>query len=204
MDTEDQDIGIESFQIRDCTISVVGITPYSPSRHPGEEKKKNEEWDEFEARTWRKKAHTLDDGTMFIPGDGFKLALDDAVRNLNLKIPGKGNQTYTGVVKMGVTAIGDLDLGVNIKDLKAERVYCHAGGKRTDGTRVNRLFPILHEWKGNITLRIFNDSLTQERFEYFFAKSGLLVGVGRGRPGNGCPRGNGRYRPVEFKWENVT
>ena len=202
-DADENEIDIASFQIRDVTITVDGITPYSQSAHPGEDKEKSETWDDYEARVWRKKAHTLPGGEMFIPGSAFKLCLDEAAQNLNEKIEGKGNQRWSGVFKMGIAPMSDMALGVNIDDCKYETVYCHANGRRMPGPRVNRLFPILHRWGGRLTLRIFNDAITQEKFEEFFSKAGLIAGVGRGRPSTGCPNGLGRFRPVRFEWVNV-
>jgi hypothetical protein len=202
----DQDQEVEPFTIRDVIIDIVGITPYSPSRHPGEEKEKSEDWEDYESRIWRRKCHAEmdgDDGDVYVPGAAFKLCLDETVQNLNEKIPGKGNQTYTGVLKMGVAPISNMPLGVRVSSLKVEKVYCHSAGKRGPGTRVMRWFPIVHDWKGTITMRIFNDSLTEKKFEEFFMKAGVLAGVGRGRPSTGCPVGNGRFRPTRFTWSTV-
>jgi hypothetical protein len=192
---------VESFRIRDVTIEVEGITPYSPSRST-EEKDKSESWEDYEARVWRLKAHEHN-GEVFIPGDAFKLCFDEGIKNLNEKIPGKGNQTYTGVFSMGIAAVSNMPLGVKVEDLRAEPVFCHSNGKRLPGPRVTRIFPILHKWSGQITFRVFNDSITQEKFEEFFRKVGVLAGVGRGRPSTGCPRGNGRFRPTKFVWSDV-
>lgn len=203
IDTNSADIGT-NFHIRDVTITVEGITPYSQSAHTGEDKEKSETWDDYEARIWRKKAHTLPSGEMFVPGSAFKLCLDEAIQNLNEKIGGKGNQTWSGVFRMGLAPMSDMPLGVKIDECMSERVFCHSNGKRGPGTRVNRLFPILHRWGGTVTLRIFNDNITQEKFEEFFTKAGLIAGVGRGRPSTGCPNGLGRFRPVRFEWSDVT
>ncbi len=202
-DDEGQDADIEAFAIRDVTVTLEGITPYSQSAHPGFEKEKSETWDDFEARAWRHKAHTRGDGSVFIPGAAFKLCIDEAAQNLNEKITGKGNQRWAGVFKMGLAPLTDMDLGVNIADTKFETVYCHANGKRMPGTRVNRVFPFFPKWGGSVTFRIFNDSITQEKFEEFFAKAGLIAGVGRGRPSTGCPNGLGRFRPTRFQWSVV-
>lgn len=199
---DDVDVS-SSFEIRDVTVTIEGVTPYSQSSHPGIEKEKSETWDDYEARVWKLKAHTHADGTVYIPGSAFKLCLDEAAVNLNEKIQGKGNQRWAGVFKMGLAPMSDLDLGVNIADALCEKVYCHANGKRMPGTRVNRLFPIFHRWGGEVTFRVFNDSITQEKFEEFFAKAGLLAGVGRGRPSTGCPNGLGRFRPTKFVWSKV-
>lgn len=203
--TETEEIQIEGFAIRDITIDVIGITPYSPSRQVQTEKLKSEDWETYEARTWRQKAHVDENNIIFLPGDAFKLSLDEATQNLNEKIPGKGNQTYTGIMKMGVAAISDMSTGVKLDDVLVEKVFCHSGGKRVAGaTRVMRWFPILHQWGGSITLRVFNDNLTEAKFEEFFHKAGLIAGVGRGRPSTGCPRGNGRFRPLSFDWVRVS
>lgn len=194
----DTDNEIEAFSIRDVVITVEGITPYSPSR-PTRDKEKSESWDDYEASVWRDKAH-VDGGYLLIPGSAFKLSLDEAVQNLNEKIPGKGHQTWTGVVKMGLAPLTNMPLGVKIDDVKYEKVFCHSSGKRGPGTRVMRWFPIVHKWGGQITFRIFNDNLTQAKFEEFFLKAGVLAGVGRGRPSTGCPVGNGRFRPTKFVW----
>jgi hypothetical protein len=197
-----EDMEIESFTIRDVAINVEGITPYSPSRNPGEDKEKSESWEDFESRVWLKKAHH-ENGNVFIPGAAFKVCLDEAVKNLNEKVPGKGNQTYTNIIKMGVAPMSDMPLGIRLEDMKIEKVYANANGVRGPGTRVTRWFPIVHSWKGQINLRVFNDNLTQAKFEEFFAKAGLLSGVGRGRPSTGCPMGNGRFRPTKFTWSTI-
>ena len=197
--TEPQDI--EAFAIRDVTIDVVGVTPYSPSR-PVREKEKSESWDDFESSVWRSKAH-VEDGMIYIPGAAFKLCLDEAVKNLNEKIPGKGNQTWTNVLRMGVAPISNMNLDIPLESAQVEKVYCHANGQRGPGTRVMRWFPIFHKWSGRITFRVFNDNLTQAKFEEFFMKAGVLAGVGRGRPSSGCPMGNGRFTPVRFTWTEV-
>lgn len=198
----DTDNEVEAFSIRDVTIQIEGITPYSPSR-PTREKEKSESWDDYEASVWRDKAH-VEDGKLFIPGSAFKLSLDEAVQNLNEKIPGKGNQTWTGVIKMGLAPLSNVQLGIALDDVMVEKVFCHSNGKRGPGTRVMRWFPIVHRWCGTITFRVFNDNLTQAKFEEFFLKAGVLAGVGRGRPSTGCPVGNGRYRPIKFVWSKVS
>ena len=202
MTATETDQDVEAFSIRDVNIQIEGITPYSPSRAT-REKEKSESWDDYEAAVWRDKAH-VENGELFIPGAAFKLSLDEAVQNLNEKIPGKGNQTWTGVIKMGLAPLTNVNLGVKLDDVLVEKVFCHSNGKRGPGTRVTRWFPIVHQWSGEITFRIFNDNLTASKFEEFFLKAGVLAGVGRGRPSTGCPVGNGRYRPTRFTWTKVS
>ena len=186
--------------MRDVIIKIEGLTPYSASKHVAESLLKGEKKDDHEKRRWREKMHADDQGNVFIPGVSFKLALDETASLLNEKIPGKGNQTYTGQFQTGVVAMGDLDLGIKSDSVKAISIFAHANGKRGPGTRVTRWFPFIPTWGGDLHMRIFNDSLNEEVFERFFIQSGLLAGVGRGRPKTGSPAGNGRYRPVSFNW----
>lgn len=188
--------------MRNVTIEIEGLTPYSASRYFEPEPQKGETKDAHEKRRWREKAHVTEDGEMFIPGVAFKLALDETAQLLNEKIPGKGNQTWTGQFATGVVAMSNVHLGVPIKEAKAIQIFAHANGKRGPGTRVMRYFPFLPSWGGALEMRIFNDQIPEEVFERFFGQAGLLAGVGRGRPITKSPAGNGRFRPVKFVWSN--
>ena len=188
--------------MRNVTIQIEGLTPYSSSKYFEPDIQKGETKDAHERRRWREKAHVTETGGMFIPGVAFKLALDETAQLLNEKIPGKGNQTWTGQLATGVVAMSDVDLGVKIKDVKAIQIFAHANGKRGPGTRVMRFFPLLPSWSGTLEMRVFNDTIPEEVFERFFEQAGLLAGVGRGRPITKSPAGNGRFRPVKFTWSN--
>lgn len=186
--------------MRTVTIGIEGLTPYSASKYFEPEIQKGETKDAHEKRRWREKAHINDAGHVYIPGVAFKLALDETAQLLNEKIPGKGNQTWTGQFATGVVAMTDVDLGVKATELKSIQIFAHANGKRGPGTRVMRYFPFVPTWRGNIEMRIFNDSLPEDVFERFFTQAGLLAGVGRGRPITKSPAGNGRFKPVTFTW----
>lgn len=188
--------------MRDVTIQIESITAYSSSKHFDEDFQKGEKPDEHDRRRWREKAHVDDEGRVFIPGVSFKMALDEAAGKKNEKIKGKGNQTYTGLFRSGVSAMGDVYLGVRIDDLKAISLYVSSTGERAGGggKRVTRWFPFVPSWKGTLEMRVFDDSIPETVFEKFFADAGIVAGVGRGRPSTGCPVGNGRFKPVSFSW----
>jgi hypothetical protein len=188
--------------MRTVKIDIEGLTPYSASRYFEPEVQKGETKDAHEKRRWREKAHVNDNGIVYIPGVAFKLALDETAQLLNEKIVGKGNQTWSGQFATGIVAMNDVDLGVNIKDVKAIQIFAHANGKRGPGTRVMRFFPFVPKWGGTLEMRVFNDKIPEDIFERFFEQSGLLAGVGRGRPITKSPAGNGRFRPVNFTWAN--
>lgn len=186
--------------MRTVTIHVEGLTPYSASQYFEPEILKGETKDAHEKRRWREKAHVNDIGNVYIPGVAFKLALDETAQLLNEKIPGKGNQTWTGQFATGVVAMSDVDLGLKAADLKSIQIFAHANGKRGPGTRVMRYFPIVYSWQGELVMNVFNDTLPEDVFERFFTQAGLLAGVGRGRPITKSPAGNGRFKPVQFTW----
>jgi len=186
--------------MRDVYVTIEGLTPLSLSRHPGEEKNDGEQWEDYEKRIWRRRAHVNDAGNVVAPGVFFKLALDEGVKKKNEKIKGKGHQTYSGLFASGTCAMNDIDLGVKLENLKAIQVYCHSNGKRGPGGRVMRWFPFIPNWGGQLHMRLFNDAIPKEVFEEFFEFAGVNAGVGRGRPSTGCAAGNGRFKPIEFKW----
>lgn len=187
--------------MKNVTVTVEGITPYSSSKNVDEVKKKDETHEDFDKRVWREKAHYDGEGNVYIPGVGFKLALDEAVSRMNEKIKGKGNQTYTGLFRSGVAAMSDMYLGIKKADLQSLTIYANLDGKRGGGKRGNRVFPYVPKWRGSVEFCIFTDLISQADFERFFTEAGLISGVGRGRPSMGCPAGNGRFKPVEFRWQ---
>lgn len=187
--------------MRKVTVEIKGLTAYSPSRFVHAELKQGETRDEMEQRMWREKAHADERGIVFIPGASFKLALDEAAKLANEKIRGRGQQTYGKVVTTGVTALGDMSLGVKVDDLQAIQIFANADGVRGSGSRVTRIFPILYKWGGQLTLGVFNDTLEAAVVEKYLMLAGALIGVGRGRPATGCAAGNGRFEPVKFTWQ---
>jgi hypothetical protein len=189
--------------MRTVTIQVKGLTPYSASRPTDLERQKSESHEDFDKRIWREKAHFDANGNVFIPGVCFKLALDEVAALLNEKIKGKGNQTYGKVISTGTVAMTDMFIGVKKDQLQPIMIYANLDGKRGGSTRGNRYFPIVTSWIGEVEFHIFNDELPAEIFERYFTQAGLLIGVGRGRPGMKSPAGNGRFQPVKFEWAEI-
>ena len=189
--------------MRDVVVTIKGLTPYSASRHFDIEKTEGATAEDHDKKHWREKAHYDEDGNVVIPGVCFKLALDEAAARKNEKIKGRGNQTYTGLFKSGVTAMSDMVLAVKKDDLRSITIFSNLDGKRGGSSRGNRTFPIVASWGGTVEFRVFNDDIAEADFERFFAQAGLIAGVGRGRPSTGCPAGNGRFTPTEFKWSKV-
>lgn len=186
--------------MRDLIIKIEGLTAYSPSKYFEPSLLKGETKEEHERRRWREKAHVNETGKVYIPGVSFKMAIDEVAALLNEKIKGKGNQTYTSQFATGIVAMGDVDLGVSIDEVKPVQIFAHANGKRGPGTRVMRWFPYIPEWQGELHLRVLNDTLPEDVIERYVEQAGLLAGVGRGRPITRSAAGNGRFKPATFSW----
>ena len=186
--------------MKTVTVTIKGVTPYSPSQPSGRVKAKDVSHDDFEKLVWRDRAHVNSDGIVFIPGVSFKLALDEAVKTMNEKIVSKGNQTFSKVFGSGVTAMTDMVLGVKKADLQSITIYANLDGVRGGSKRGNRIYPIIPVWGGTVQFCIFNEAISEKDFERFFKAAGMISGVGRGRPAKSCPAGNGRFIPEKFVW----
>jgi hypothetical protein len=184
-------------------ITVKGMSPYSASKYFAPNLLPGEDLDDHEQRRWREKAHVNDDGVVFIPGVAFKLALDTAAKKSNESISGKGTQKWQGLFASGVAVHSDMPLGIKVEDLKSVTIFAHANGKRGDGTRVMRTFPIITTWGGDVELLVLDDNIQPSIFETFFTRAGLIAGVGRGKPSSGCAQGLGRFTPTAFCWSEI-
>jgi hypothetical protein len=180
---------------------LVGESPYSQSKKYDDidvPRLSKELPDDYEKRTWRNRMHTTKDGHVFIPGSCFANSLMEAVRRLQIKIPGQGNSKYTKNFEAGIMITDGITLPIKAVDVPGERLYVPANGQRGHGKRVYRIFPRIDEWEGKITVYIFDDIITADIFRIGIVSAGQLVGVGRFRPAN---RGfYGRFSVKEIIW----
>lgn len=175
------------------------LSPYSQSRMVFEKKPDKLDWDAWEAKTWRDKAHLTPEGNLYIPPMQFKRALETAAQMLSLKIKGRGTATYTKHFLAGVQVLEPLVLPLTRDQLVSETINANADGKRGSGKRVLRTFPIVHQWEGVVTYHVFDDTITEDVFEKVLRESGNFVGIGRFRAAVGGMYG--RYAVVEVSWE---
>lgn len=186
--------------MRQVTVHIVGITPYSQSRMHDAPKLDKERPDEYEARTWREKCTFDATGMIEIPAMAFKQALPIASKRLGDQIPGKGKATYTKFFEGDVICEGNAPLGVHKDDVASVTINANSDGVRGSGKRVKRIFPVIPApWRTSARFAIFDDTITQEVFERVFAASGMSVGIGRFRPEKGGL--NGRFKAERFDWE---
>lgn len=186
--------------MRIATVSLESIAPYSQSRIHDTPKKDKERPDDYEIRTWREKAHTNTDGTVFIPAMSFKMCLDEAAKMLGKQIVGKGKSTYTKHFARGVLVPDHLKLAVKKDDLQPETINANSDGVRGSGKRVKRTFPTIPSWKGKVTFVVMDDTITKDIFQEHLEAAGQYIGIGRFRAGNGGMYG--RFKINKIDWQN--
>ncbi|MGL4489181.1 MAG: hypothetical protein ACRCU5_07045 [Rhizobiaceae bacterium] len=185
--------------MKTAIVTLKSVTPYSASRMHDTPKLDKERPDEYEARTWREKAHLDSDGIAYIPAIAFKMALDSAAKYLSISVPGKGKSTFTKHFLSGVLCAENLSLKVPREKLAPVIINANSDGVRGSGKRVKRTFPVVPSWDGKTTFFVFDDAIPKDVFERVLSESGKFIGVGQYRPQNGGT--NGRFEVLKVEWE---
>jgi hypothetical protein len=178
-------------------VKLEGVSPYSQSRFHNLAKKEKETSADWEERTWRERVHTDDADNIIIPPMSFKNCLAEAAKFLSVQIPGKGKSTYTKHFEAGVLVNAPVVLPVKKAEVEGEWLFVPASGRRGDGKRVQKCFPLIRKWSGEVEFLIIDDTISEEPFRYHMEQAGQLIGIGRFRP-----RNNGYYG--RFKVTNIT
>ena len=190
--------------MRICTFTIESVTPYSQSKQVDKDvvpALPKESVGDYDLRNWREKATTDENGIVCIPAMALKMGVDEAVKRLNMGIPGRGKSTYTKFFVAGQICDGDVSLGIHKDQLEPIDIWANADGVRGSGKRVKRRFPIIKEWAGTARFAILDDVIPNEIFERAVIEAGRLVGIGRFRPEKGGFLG--RFIASGFKWETV-
>lgn len=187
-----------------CTAKLKSAVPYSQSKaiDPDEfPKMPKEDAAGYDKRLWREKATVNDAGIVCIPAMALKMSIDEAVKRLNIGIPGRGKSTYTKFFVAGQICDGDVPLGIHKDDLESITIWANADGVRGSGKRVRRIFPYIKKWEGEARFAILDDVIPKDVFEKALIESGRLVGIGRFRPEKGGILG--RFTVEKFTWDEV-
>lgn len=181
--------------MRTATATIHSLTPYSQSRHYDVPRlgrgtgTATESHKDYEARTWRERCHADPDGKLFIPPMAFKNCLAEAAKYLSIQIPGKGKSTYTKHFEAGIMVVDCLSLAPWTKDtVPGEWLFLPASGRRGDGKRVEKCFPFVQKWAGEVSFHVLDSVISPEVFAQHLTEAGTFIGIGRFRP-----RSNGYY-----------
>jgi hypothetical protein len=177
--------------------TLESASPYSQSKHYEVDKLNKESAGDYEKRTWRERLHVNNDGYVFIPPMAFKNCLSDCAKYLSVQIPGKGKATYTKHFEAGVLVVDPLVLPIKKDKVDFEDVFVPSNGQRGGTTRVNKRFPIIHEWSGAVDFHVFDETITKEVFTDHITQAGQFIGIGRWRPRNNGLYG--RFKVVSVK-----
>jgi hypothetical protein len=184
--------------MKTAIVKLKSVSPYSQSKHYTTDKLPKELPKDYESRTWRDRLHTTESGEVFIPPMSFKNCLSEAAKFLSIQIPGKGKSTYTKHFEAGVLVTDALHLGINGADVKGEWLFVPSDGVRGSGKRVEKCFPIIHEWSGEVTFHVLDETITEEVFSNHLQQAGAFIGIGRFRPRNNGFYG--RFAVESVKW----
>jgi hypothetical protein len=174
-------------------------SPYSQSKYHSTAKLEKEIPKDYEARTWRERLH-YDKKTheVFIPPMAFKNCLSEAAKYLSIQIPGKGKATYTKHFEAGALVTDPLMIGIKRDDVDPNWLFVPADGRRGGTKRVEKCFPIIHEWEGEVTFYIFDETITKDVFTHVLEQAGRFIGVGTFRPRNNGYFG--RFDVLKVSW----
>jgi len=184
-------------------IQLESIAAYSQSRFfkpdRSTEEFRKETSSATEARTWRERCHADESGHLFIPPMAFKNCLSEAAKFLSMQIPGKGKATYTKHFEAGVMVLEGITLPDTRDTVQGEWLFVPADGRRGSGKRVEKCFPLIPKWSGELTVLILDDTISKEVFEEHMKAAGNFIGIGRFRPRNNGFYG--RFRVAGIRWE---
>lgn len=183
-------------KLAECKLE--SVSPYSQSRYYKADKLNKELPVDYEARTWRERCHADKDGKLFIPPMVFSNSLKEAAKYLSLAIPGKNKQTYTKHFESGILVTEPVMLPITKEEVEGEWLFVPSNGQRGGGSRVEKCFPLIREWKGTVNYYILDDIITEDIFKQVLDTCGNLIGIGRFRPRNlGY---YGRFKVIAVTW----
>ena len=174
--------------MKTAIATLRSVSPYSQSRHYDAPKLSKENPKDYEARTWRERLHVNGEGNVYVPAMSFKICLSEAAKYLGIQIPGKGKSTYTKYFEAGVLVMEPLVLPLKRDDVAGEWLFVPSDGIRGSGKRVDKCFPTIQEWGGEVTFFVLDETITEDVFLNHLTQAGQFIGIGRFRP-----RNNGFY-----------
>ena len=185
--------------MRTVTATIKGLAPIQFSKYIETPRNDKESAQDHEARTWKERMHVNSKtGKLFIPGMGFKKAMDAAARFIGDKIKGKRNATWTKHFLSGVLPAGDAQLNVSPEDAEKYALFVPSDGKPGSGSRVLKFFPVVREWATQITFTVIDDEITEDVFKRHLEQAGQLIGVLAFRPEHGGYFG--RFEVTKLVW----
>jgi len=184
--------------MRIVKCKLKSVSAYSQGKYHNTEKLSKELASDYEKRTWKNKLHINDDGYVIIPPMSFANCIKESATYLSISIPGQGKSKFTKNFQAGIMVTEPLVLPLKKDDINHEWLFVPSDGRRGGTTRVEKCFPIIKEWKGEVNFYIFDDIITKEVFARVLKEAGQIIGIGRFRPKNWGYYG--RFIVEDIKW----
>jgi hypothetical protein len=185
-----------------AVANLESVSPYSQAKHYVVEREGERELDsDYEARTWRERLNVTSTGNVFIPPMAFKNCIAEAAKYLSESVKGKGKSTYTKHFESGILVLEGLTLSIKKEQVDHEWLFVPSDGKRGGERRVNKCFPVIHHWQGDVTFHVLDEIITEDVFLRHLKRAGQFIGLGRFRPRrNGY---YGRFKVNHLSWTKV-
>jgi len=197
--------------------SLESVSPYSQSKEKdfAFPRGQKETAQDHEKRTWMERCHYEEKtGIVFIPPMAFKNCLSECAKFLSIQIPGEGKKTYTKHFESGLLILEGIKLGVKKENVKGEWLFVPSDGRRGGGKRVKKCFPLIPEWRGDLTIYVLDDKINRpapgmkynpkdpftDILRYHLEQAGAFIGIGRFRPRNNGFYG--RFKVNDMIWED--
>jgi hypothetical protein len=185
-------------------IQFQSLSPISFSRYHNTDKLPKEAYDDYERRTWRNKLHVDENDQVLIGQFMIMNCLSEAAKFLSIKIPGRGQSTYTKHFEAGVALYQPMGLGILKKDVQGQWMHVPSDGKRGGGKRVMKCFPVIPEWEGTCDILILDETITRPVLKEHLEGAGRYIGLGSLRPRNNGMFGRFRAEILEFNSDPKT
>ena len=99
----------------------------------------------------------------------------------------------------GILVVDPLPLPVHKDKVRGLWIPSSSNGITGGSKRVNKCFPVVDSWKGQVTYHVLDSVITRPVFEHTLTEAGRFTGILTFRP----QRGGwfGRYKIVDLKWQ---
>jgi hypothetical protein len=176
-------------------------------RKTQEKRKSDEDWTEFDERTWQQKLWLDDQKLLVLNPFCVTNSLVEAASWLAEKL--SGSKTFTKRFLSGITP--GRAPGVFVRNGKGEwrraaiadvtpvTINVPADGKRGSKKRVDRVFPTLHNWAAEGDCYVWDGLITEEIFTRHFETVGRFIGWGSMRRGGGGVNGSFTVESLDFE-----
>ena len=128
----------------------------------------------------------------------FKNCLSEAAKFMSIQIPGKGKSTYTKHFEAGILVMDPLVLPVKQSEVLGNWIFGSADGRRGGPKRVEKCFPVISQWSGDVKFYILDEIITKDVFARHLEAAGQFIGIGVFRPRNNGFYG--RFLVKEILW----